>query len=271
MSKNILPEGDAAEDGDELYVRPEVVEVLDTDMNVVQTFADMTATDPKGALSFRANTRKANDMEEGKSIECNSLKGVGGTDLSLEDMLRPTLPRNVIRLRYDGPHGAPSELVWKHKVVMLVGAGIGVTPFASILRSLQMQVKAQQGSGATQACLSVHFYWLCRGQDEFFWFYDLLRDALQGPARDRIEVNLFQTAEVELSQVRALGDGFHQFMGRPNWRRIFPKLAEKHAGEHIGVFLCGPQALRGELQTGADNVASVDKTGTRFVVHAENF
>mmetsp|Transcript_95643 Transcript_95643/g.247693 ORF Transcript_95643/g.247693 Transcript_95643/m.247693 type:complete len:600 (+) Transcript_95643:494-2293(+) len=270
---------DVREDGGEqLYVQPQSVEVLDKDMSVAQTFVGTVATHPKSALTLRASTRKATDVDDGSPLRATGT-GIGGTDLSLEDMLRPALPSNVIRLRCDGPHGAPSELVWKHKVVMLVGAGIGVTPFASILRSLQMQVRAQRGqavdrgNGVTesQACQHVYFYWLCRGQDEFFWFYDLLNDALQGPARDRIEVNLFQTAEVEFSQVRALGDGFRQFMGRPNWRRIFPKLAEKHPGEQVGVFLCGPQALRGQLQTGADNVAAVSETGTRFKVHAENF
>jgi len=214
--------------------------------------------------------------------------------MSLEDVLRPPLPLDAIRLRLDGPHGAPSELVWKNKVVMLVGAGIGVTPFASILRSLQMQVQAQQSDDMSrkkggyqsqspgmqgqevaewQACQKVYFYWLCRGQDEFYWFYDLLAGALKGPARDRIEVNLFQTAMVELSQVKMLGDGFRQFMGRPDWRKIFPQLAKKHEGENIGVFLCGPQVLRGELQRGAADVAKSDETGNlaRFTVHAENF
>ena len=45
----------------------------------------------------------------------------------------------AICMRLDGPHGAPSELVWKHRVAVLVGAGIGVTPFASILRSVQLR------------------------------------------------------------------------------------------------------------------------------------
>jgi NAD(P)H-flavin reductase len=39
--------------------------------------------------------------------------------------------------RIDGPFGAASEEVFDFKTVMLVGGGIGVTPFASILKHIR--------------------------------------------------------------------------------------------------------------------------------------
>lgn len=42
----------------------------------------------------------------------------------------------VLRVAIDGPFGTASEDVFRYDVVMLVGAGIGVTPFASILKSV---------------------------------------------------------------------------------------------------------------------------------------
>lgn len=36
----------------------------------------------------------------------------------------------------DGPFGTASEDVFSYETVMLVGAGIGVTPFASVLKSV---------------------------------------------------------------------------------------------------------------------------------------
>merc|ERR1711988_1643196 len=80
-------------------------------------------------------------------------------------------------------------------------------------------------------CERVHFYWLCRSRDEFEWFYGLLNEAVAGAKGDHIEVNLFQTGEAELSKVKDLGCGFRQFFGRPNWNRIFPKLAQDYPGE----------------------------------------
>ena len=37
-------------------------------------------------------------------------------------------------VRIDGPYGAPAEDVFDSEAAVLVGAGIGVTPFASILK-----------------------------------------------------------------------------------------------------------------------------------------
>jgi len=274
------------------YARPTEASVADKDGKPSQNLKSKDADKKKDANS---NLRKvALGEAPGPDDESTNLTH-SDTIQSLEDFLRPVIPADCIRLRVDGPHGAPSELVWKHKVVMLVGAGIGVTPFASILKSLQFQLKAQnslrsrsKGDPAApatntnnhsaardllnwEACQHVHFYWLCRNQEEFFWFHDMLVDAVQGPGKDRIEVNLFQTAETEIKEVKRIHESFKQFMGRPNWKRIFPKLAEQYPGETIGTFLCGPQALRGELQRAAFAVHSSDQNGSKFNVHAENF
>lgn len=44
--------------------------------------------------------------------------------------------RSSARIEVDGPFGTASEDVFQYEVAMLVGAGIGVTPFASILKSI---------------------------------------------------------------------------------------------------------------------------------------
>ena len=68
---------------------------------------------------------------------------------ALRDLLNPsgeigvccegiaTAPDGRPILRIDGPFGTASEEVFHHKIVKLVGGGIGVTPFASILRSVR--------------------------------------------------------------------------------------------------------------------------------------
>eukprot|EP00931_Biecheleriopsis_adriatica_P060044 TRINITY_DN36032_c0_g1_i1.p1 TRINITY_DN36032_c0_g1~~TRINITY_DN36032_c0_g1_i1.p1 ORF type:complete len:1435 (-),score=279.90 TRINITY_DN36032_c0_g1_i1:50-4354(-) len=53
------------------------------------------------------------------------------------------LPAGVVQLQLQGPFGAPAQRVWEFKTVMVVGAGIGVTPFVSILRSVQMRKQQQ--------------------------------------------------------------------------------------------------------------------------------
>lgn len=61
----------------------------------------------------------------------------------------------------DGPFGTASEDVFQYEVAMLVGAGIGVTPFASILKSIwykfqqaDQTLKTKKVLGAPQDQLS---------------------------------------------------------------------------------------------------------------------
>lgn len=225
----------------------------------------------------------------------------GLSKISLSDIAQ-ALPKQAVQLQLDGPHGAPSQSVWRHRSVVLVGAGIGVTPFASILRSTQLRPKkatklpSSGAKGASawrqklftddtsnaspstaeeegwQPCETIYFYWLCRGQEEFEWFYGMLSEAIGSNKNRQIEVNLFQTGEIELTKVKALGCGFQQYFGRPNWGRIFFKMAEEHPKEEIGVFLCGPSAIRRDLQQGATKAKGpCAKHGSSFTIYAENF
>ena len=50
-------------------------------------------------------------------------------------------PKHAV-MHADGPFGAPAQSVGDFEVLLLVGAGIGVTPFASVLRHLVAQVEA---------------------------------------------------------------------------------------------------------------------------------
>ncbi|CAB4421916.1 unnamed protein product [Rhizophagus irregularis] len=57
-------------------------------------------------------------------------------ELNISSDIQKVLPRVMV----DGPFGSASEDVFKFEVAMLVGAGIGVTPFASILKSIWYRV-----------------------------------------------------------------------------------------------------------------------------------
>eukprot|EP00913_Durusdinium_trenchii_P033050 g30941.t1 len=65
------------------------------------------------------------------------------TEDSVALMERANLPPGTVELQLQGPFGAPAQRVWEFKTVMVVGAGIGVTPFVSILRSVQMRKQQQ--------------------------------------------------------------------------------------------------------------------------------
>ena len=47
-------------------------------------------------------------------------------------------------LKIDGPHAAPAQCYAAYHAVVLVGAGIGVTPFSSILKSVMRYARAHE-------------------------------------------------------------------------------------------------------------------------------
>ncbi|CAK9080995.1 Protein DD3-3 [Durusdinium trenchii] len=197
------------------------------------------------------------------------------------------LPPEAVVLQVTGPFGAPAQKVWGFDTLMVVGAGIGVTPFASILRSVQLRAKQREsilrrkGSDASlekmvndliQVPKKIYFYWICRGQEEFDWFSHLLSAAAEGPAAGIVEITLFLTGEHELSQVKKLSCASGQFFGRPNWNRIFKQNKDKHKGEHIGVFLCGSPVIGKELSKQSHQHSDMEGPGaTRFSFFKEHF
>ena len=55
---------------------------------------------------------------------------------------RKQLPIFIGRMAVDGPFGTPSEDIFRYKVAICIGAGIGVTPYASILKSIWLVIRA---------------------------------------------------------------------------------------------------------------------------------
>ena len=96
--------------------------------------------------------------------------------------LRRILPRVYI----DGPFGSASEDVFKFEVAVLVGAGIGVTPFASILKSIWYRMNYSQGKTRLR---KVYFFWICRDFGSFEWFRSLLLAIEAQDLDDRIEIH----------------------------------------------------------------------------------
>ncbi|XP_041274395.1 NADPH oxidase 5 [Onychostruthus taczanowskii] len=61
----------------------------------------------------------------------------------------------------DGPYGTPSRRIFTSEHAVLIGAGIGITPFASILQSIMFRYRRRK-----QSCPSCHFSWSEERRDE---------------------------------------------------------------------------------------------------------
>jgi len=70
----------------------------------------------------------------------------------------------------DGPYGAPAQDHWKYDVVLLVGLGIGATPFVSILRDLLNNIIKQQEQAVSITSLKT-LLMSNRISTKLFWSY----------------------------------------------------------------------------------------------------
>jgi predicted ferric reductase len=160
-------------------------------------------------------------------------------------------------LSLDGPYGTCAEDIFKYEQVVLVGAGIGVTPYASILRHI-WHILNQNGLSITLR--KVYFFWICPSIDTFEWFGKLLKNLEIEMSNknqiDLLEYKIYLTKGWSLKEAREIAEnnvskydlftGLRQKTnyGRPNFELFFKDLVAKNTLEggqnkKIGVFFCG--------------------------------
>ncbi|XP_009319788.1 PREDICTED: NADPH oxidase 5 [Pygoscelis adeliae] len=184
-----------------------------------------------------------------------------------------------IKCYIDGPYGTPTRRIFTSEHAVLIGAGIGITPFASILQSIMYRYRRRK-----QSCPSCHyswcedlqdeemtlrkvdFIWINRDQKHFEWFVSLLtklemEQAEQEPGGRFLEMHMYMTSALSKNDVKAIGlqmaldllaakeqrDSITGLRtrtqpGRPDWSKVFGKVAEEKRGK-VQVFFCGSPAL----------------------------
>jgi len=174
-----------------------------------------------------------------------------------------TRPMPLVRI--DGPYGAPAEDVFDVEVAVLVGAGIGVTPFASILKHIWYR----QRKGNLGSLKRVEFFWVCRDAPSFGWFQSLLQEveaAQTDPNFLRINIYLTQKIDENMMWNIAVNDAGAEYdpltllrsrtlFGRPDWKHIYGNIKQAIEtgrylpGTHsqlkttVGTYFCGPGVL----------------------------
>uniref|UniRef100_A0A668RZG5 FAD-binding FR-type domain-containing protein n=1 Tax=Oreochromis aureus TaxID=47969 RepID=A0A668RZG5_OREAU len=187
------------------------------------------------------------------------------------------------KLGVDGPFGTASEDVFDYEVSMLIGAGIGVTPFASILKSIWYKFKDSDPKLRTR---KIYFYWLCRETHAFEWFADLLqvleKEMEERGMGDFLTYKLYLTGwdqshathvmvhfDKDTDVVTGLKQKTHY--GRPIWDKEFEQVRKENPTSIVGTFLCGPEALGKVLEKKCAKYSDVDPRKTRFYFNKENF
>ncbi|KAG9750857.1 hypothetical protein KCU73_g6475, partial [Aureobasidium melanogenum] len=81
-----------------------------------------------------------------------------------------------IKIGIDGPCGAPAQRFYNFEQTIIVGAGIGITPFSGILTDLQAkeEQRIDLSSSDLETYKRVDFHWMVRDRNNLLWFSDLL-------------------------------------------------------------------------------------------------
>ncbi|KAI9705984.1 MAG: hypothetical protein M1836_005390 [Candelina mexicana] len=188
--------------------------------------------------------------------------------------------QSMPKLRIDGPYGTPAEDVFDNEIAVLIGTGIGVTPWASILKNIY---NLRAGPNPPRRLRRVEFIWVCRDTTSFEWFQTLLssleaqsQDAArmpgsEGPEFLRIHTYLTQQLDIDtannivLNSVGSAKDPLTELksrtnFGRPDFPRLFGALREgiinqtyisgleSNLKTNVGVYFCGPNIAAREIR-----------------------
>ncbi|KAG8373867.1 hypothetical protein BUALT_Bualt11G0069900 [Buddleja alternifolia] len=138
-------------------------------------------------------------------------------------------PTGLPKLLVDGPYGAPAQDYQNYDVLLLVGLGIGATPFISILKDLLNNTRPEnQMDSSTEASTSdnswnsfassgdssnirrisqrtrsAHFYWVTREPGSFEWFKEVMNEVAELDDKGQIEMHNYLTSVYEEGDARS--------------------------------------------------------------------
>ncbi|XP_063053867.1 dual oxidase 2 [Engraulis encrasicolus] len=217
------------------------------------------------------------------------IRAVGPWTSQLRDCYHPDRTGHhaggLPKLYLDGPFGEGHQEWTDFEVSVLVGAGIGVTPFASILKDLVFKSSVK----SKVQCKKIYFIWVTRTQRQFEWVSDIIREVEEADAQDLVSVHIYITqlahkfdlrttmlyvCERHFQKVwnRSVFTGLRSVthFGRPPFSAFFSSLQEVHPEvKKIGVFSCGPPGLTKNVEKACQQMNKRDQA--HFMHHYENF
>ncbi|XP_021263300.1 dual oxidase 2 [Numida meleagris] len=216
------------------------------------------------------------------------IRAVGPWTTRLRELYSPeslALIGRLPKLYLDGPFGEGHQEWHKFEVSVLVGGGIGVTPFASILKDLVFK----SSINSKLMCKKIYFIWVTRTQRQFEWLADIIREVEETDRNELVSVHIYITQLAEKFDLRttmlyicerhfqkvlnkSLFTGLRSIthFGRPPFVPFFDSLQEVHPEVHkIGVFSCGPPGMTKSVEKACQQLNKKDQA--YFAHHYENF
>merc|ERR1719409_1003351 len=99
------------------------------------------------------------------------------------------------KIAMDGPYPAPTQSALSQEVLIAVGAGVGITPFLSLIATIVAQLEDERSADKI-VLKSAHFFWLTRSMDEFLFGRRHFAKIASNPRiRERVHLHLHCTGQ----------------------------------------------------------------------------
>ncbi|XP_026480710.1 dual oxidase 1-like [Ctenocephalides felis] len=238
------------------------------------------------ANEFHPFTLSSSPNENHLSVH---IRAVGPWTTNIRKVFDPAIPRvgGKPSIRLDGPYGEAHQDWHKCDVAILVGGGIGVTPFASILKDIVYKSNLQKENVKKK----VYFLWVTRTQRQFEWLVDIIRELEQTDINETVVVHIFITqfykkfdlrtillyiceTQFQKTAGRSLFTGLRAVthFGRPDFYQFFKHIGQIHqSARNIGVFTCGPPHMSNSVESATRKMTERSNTDQLFSHHYTNF
>merc|ERR1712048_1222047 len=147
----------------------------------------------------------------------------------------------VPQIAIDGPYTAPTQSALQKKIIIAVGAGVGITPFLSMMSSIISLLEDEDPSN-DPPLKEAHFFWMTRSMDEFLFGRKYFSKILQLPQlRDRVFLHLHMTGQPAEKEPAAYV--FREALRRQSEidRNAFQSMLKNADGEKTIQLLSGAQ------------------------------
>ena len=177
----------APEDTD--YLRIHIQAAGNWTKRVYQRFKNMSEDNAREnhVKVYRADIHPEESVADLQALEQNTFNDADEDESNVSKTRTKSEEREPIII--NGPYSSCARYIFDCKHVVLIGGGIGITPYASILSSLMAQFRASRvvckhcnginysskGLIENRRLRKVDFIWVNRDQKNFEWFLNLLR------------------------------------------------------------------------------------------------
>ena len=190
--------------------------------------------------------------------------------LNNEERIREAKSHAKIKLL--GPFGGGNQDWYKFEIAVMIGAGIGITPYASILNDLVYGTSTNKFSGV--ACRKVYFLWICPSHRNYEWFIEVLREVEEKDITNVLDIHIFITQffhkyDLRTTMLYICENHFQRLskkslftglkaanhFGRPDLVSFLRYVQKRHSYvSKIGVFSCGPRAVTRASEAACESV-----------------